>query len=83
MEHQLPGYGLDLPGGQYTVYALYSGDATNAASQSNGISVNITPENSTLGFQPNLYSAATGASLGAGPLFPMDNTSFCKPLPME
>jgi hypothetical protein len=61
-----PGYYLNPPGGQYTLYADYSGDATNAASQSNGISVNITPENSTLGFQPNIYSAATGASLGTG-----------------
>ncbi len=38
----------DLPGGSYTVYAYYAGDASHTGSQSsNGISVTITPESST------------------------------------
>src|SRR5258708_467454 len=36
-----------LPGGSYTVYGFYSGDATDAASTSNGIPVTITAEEST------------------------------------
>jgi Pro-kumamolisin, activation domain/Bacterial Ig-like domain (group 3) len=37
----------DLPGGQYTVVAHYAGDGTFAASDSNSITVNVTPEAST------------------------------------
>jgi hypothetical protein len=35
-----------LPGGNYTVTAHYAGDGTRASSDSSGISVSITPENS-------------------------------------
>lgn len=52
------GTGLYLPGGQYTLYARYGGDSKDAASLSNGISVTVAPEASTLAFQTNLYSAA-------------------------
>jgi Pro-kumamolisin, activation domain/Bacterial Ig-like domain (group 3) len=37
----------DLPGGSYTLTARYSGDATYAPSTSNGVQLNVTPENST------------------------------------
>jgi hypothetical protein len=38
----------DLPGGSYTVYAYYAGDASHIGSQSsNGISITISPESST------------------------------------
>jgi large repetitive protein len=37
----------DLPGGQYNVHAYYAGDATYASSESSGIAVHITPENSS------------------------------------
>jgi len=36
----------DLPGGSYTLTARYAGDSTYAPSTSNGVQVNITPENS-------------------------------------
>ena len=36
----------DLPGGQYNLYAYYAGDATFAASTSNVVALNVTPENS-------------------------------------
>lgn len=37
----------DLPGGQYNLFAHYSGDGTFAPSDSNSIAVTVTPENST------------------------------------
>ncbi|HEX8812908.1 MAG TPA: Ig-like domain repeat protein, partial [Terracidiphilus sp.] len=48
----------DLPGGSYTVYSYYAGDAGHIGSQSNGISVTISPESSTTtlsfgGYDPN------------------------------
>ena len=36
----------DLPGGQYNVRAYYAGDATYASSESTGVALSITPENS-------------------------------------
>jgi hypothetical protein len=36
----------DLPGGQYNLHAYYAGDATFASSESSGVALNITPENS-------------------------------------
>lgn len=50
-----------LPGGgPYTVNAYYAGDSTNAASKSNGVSVTISPENSTTALAINIYDASTG-----------------------
>ena len=37
----------DLPGGEYSLIAHYGGDATFSASDSNAISLTVTPENST------------------------------------
>src|ERR1700733_3070376 len=42
----------DLPGGTYEVKARYGGDATFATSQSNDVTVKITPEASQLGTRP-------------------------------
>jgi hypothetical protein len=46
-----------LPGGSYTVYAMYGGDSTDAASTSTGISVTITPEDSTASLQVSAADA--------------------------
>lgn len=54
-----------LPGGQYTVYARYGGDSSDAASTSTGISVNIAAEASTTALQVNAYNAQTENSLGS------------------
>lgn len=36
----------DLPGGQYNLHAFYAGDATYASSESGGLVLSVTPENS-------------------------------------
>lgn len=56
-----------LPGGSYTLYANYGGDATNAASTSQGIPVTISSEPSSLNvsfiaFDPTTLAAKTGAT---------------------
>jgi hypothetical protein len=56
-----------LPAGTYTVYARYGGDTTNAASQSQGISVTITSETSSLQLNLNVYNAQTGALTATSP----------------
>jgi len=45
-----------LPGGQYTVYATYSGDTNTAASQSTPISVNIAAEASSTLLSESVYT---------------------------
>jgi trimeric autotransporter adhesin len=50
-----------LPGGSYTVYAYYGGDVKDAASQSNGIPVDISAEPSTTILQVAFYDPLTGA----------------------
>ncbi|MBW4043698.1 MAG: hypothetical protein HIU87_01725 [Acidobacteria bacterium] len=55
-----------LPGGSYSVYAYYGGDASNAASSSNQIAVNISPENSILSLQVNIYDPSTGKTFSGG-----------------
>jgi trimeric autotransporter adhesin len=48
-----------LPGGTYTVYARYGGDASDASSNSTPvINVTISPEASTTALKVNAYSAA-------------------------
>lgn len=49
-----------LPGGSYTLKANYGGDGTFASSVSNGISVNITAEASTLDLLVQDFDAGTG-----------------------
>jgi hypothetical protein len=58
----------DLPGGQYNVRAYYPGDATYASSESGGIAVHITPENSSTtlavaGLQNNVAGYGTPIQL--------------------
>ena len=54
----------DLPGGQYTLYAYYAGNATYASSESPAVTLNVTPENSTTTVAINGPQNAT-ASYGA------------------
>ncbi|MDE1154764.1 MAG: protease pro-enzyme activation domain-containing protein [Acidobacteriaceae bacterium] len=58
-----------LPGGSYTVYARYAGDASNASSSSTPISVNIAAENSSTDLWLNVYdpSGATISGLQSIP----------------
>jgi subtilase family serine protease len=49
-----------LPGGSYTVYARYGGDATNAASSSAPVSVNIAAESSVTQLAINAYNLTNG-----------------------
>lgn len=51
-----------LPGGTYTVSAMYGGDTSDASSTSNGITVTISPEDSTTGLTVSAY-AADGTAL--------------------
>jgi trimeric autotransporter adhesin len=55
-----------LPGGTYSVYAQYGGDAQNAASTSTPIQVTISPEASTTALTVNAYSGAYN-SAGVNP----------------
>ena len=52
----------NLPGGSYTVQAHYAGDGIHAASDSNPITLLVTPEASTVGLQPLLYGTSSGGS---------------------
>jgi subtilase family serine protease len=47
-----------LPGGSYTVYGRYGGDAGDAASNSSPISVDISSEPSTVALALNIYDAS-------------------------
>jgi trimeric autotransporter adhesin len=56
-----------LPGGTYTVYARYGGDATDAASTSTpAINVTIAPEESSTALTASAYSPATGSPIAGG-----------------
>lgn len=52
----------NFPGGTYSVSAHYAGDGTYAASDSNPISLTVTPEASTTALQALLYNFTTGAA---------------------
>ncbi|MDE1160708.1 MAG: protease pro-enzyme activation domain-containing protein [Acidobacteriaceae bacterium] len=66
-----------LPGGQYTVYANYSGDASTAASQSTPISVNIAAENSSTKLWLNVY-APSGSPLASQTTIPYGSYVFAE-----
>ena len=51
-----------FPGGTYSVSAHYAGDGTYAASDSNPVSLTVTPEASTTGLQTLLYNFTTGTT---------------------
>ena len=55
-----------LPGGAYTVTAHFAGDGTNAASDSNGVSVAVAPENSKTAVSLVTSSNASGTSAPYG-----------------
>jgi hypothetical protein len=52
----------NLPGGSYSVQAHYVGDGVHAASDSNSITLLVTPEASTVSLQPLLYSTSSGGN---------------------
>jgi hypothetical protein len=56
------GTNADLPGGIYNVYAYYGGDVKNAASQSSGIQVTISPESSTTVIGGYIYDPIQGTA---------------------
>jgi len=66
-----------LPGGQYKVSARYGGDGAFASSTSTGVSVNITPETSSLSLFGSYYTldGNTGGVLTNGASYPV-GTSF-------
>ncbi|WP_263409258.1 Ig-like domain repeat protein [Terriglobus tenax] len=51
----------NFPGGTYLVTAHYGGDQTRGASDSNAVSLTVTPENSKTALQPLFYNVTTGA----------------------
>ena len=53
----------NFPGGTYSVMAHYGGDATHAASDSNAVTMTVTPENSKISVQSLFYDPST-ASVG-------------------
>ncbi|MBT9330988.1 Ig-like domain repeat protein [Paracidobacterium acidisoli] len=55
-----------LPGGSYTVYANYAGDASHASSQSAGISVTISAESSATNLVVSAYDPVACASGSCG-----------------
>jgi hypothetical protein len=52
----------NLPGGSYSVQAHYAGDGVYAASDSNPVTLVVTPEASTTSLQTLLYNPASGGS---------------------
>jgi hypothetical protein len=50
-----------FPGGSYSVQAHYSGDGVYAPSDSNAVTLTVSPEASTTSLQPLLYNPANGA----------------------
>jgi hypothetical protein len=67
-----------LPGGDYSVYARYGGDGSDAASSSSPISVSIAPEASTTGVIINAYDPATGIPLPATSSIPYGSLIFAE-----
>ncbi|MGH9596220.1 MAG: Ig-like domain repeat protein [Edaphobacter sp.] len=61
-----------FPGGAYSVQAHYAGDGTYAASDSNSVTLTVSPEPGTTTLSPLLYSLSTGAttSLTSGATYP-------------
>jgi subtilase family serine protease len=65
-----------LPGGTYTLYARYGGDTGNASSQSQGIQVTESPENSSMQFNLNVYDAKTGDLTAISPASAVYGSQF-------
>ncbi len=62
----------NFPGGAYSVQAHYAGDGTYAPSDSNPVTLIVTPESSTTTLQPLVYNPSTGTTTTAnrGASFP-------------
>jgi hypothetical protein len=77
-----------LPGGSYSVTAHYAGDGTFAPSDSAGVPVTVTPENSSVLAEmvDTSGNITTSFPYGSGPLLRMDilnhtgNATNCQPL---
>ena len=52
----------NFPGGTYSVQAHYAGDGTYGSSDSNPITLTVSPEASTTTLRPLLYNAGSGSS---------------------
>ena len=65
-----------LPGGQYTVYARYGGDGSNASSSSSPISVNVGKENSSVNLGVNAYDPSTGVPISTSGSIPYGSVIF-------
>ena len=84
-----------LPGGTYNVTAHYAGDGTFAPSDSNGVPVTVTPENSALLAEMINFDAVgniitiTSFPYGSGPILRLDvlnhtgNSTNCQPLALN
>ena len=62
----------NFPGGSYSVQAHYAGDGTYAPSDSNPVTLTVTPESSTTTLQSLLYNPSSGVttSLANGASYP-------------
>ncbi len=62
----------DFPGGAYSVQAHYAGDGDYAPSDSNPVTLTVSPESSTATLESMLYnpSAGTTATLSSGATYP-------------
>ena len=68
-----------LPGGNYTVYAYYSGDGTDTASSSTPVTMNIAAEPSSTLLALNVYSTTTGNPLAGNSAIPYGSYVFADP----
>ncbi|WP_187143001.1 Ig-like domain repeat protein [Terriglobus albidus] len=59
----------NFPGGTYSVKAHYGGDATHAASDSNAVTMTVTPENSKTTAQTLFYNPSNGTVGTASSIF--------------
>jgi subtilase family serine protease len=56
----------NFPGGSYSVQAHYAGDGTYAPSDSNSLTLNVSPESSTTTLRALLYNPSSGSTTALG-----------------
>jgi hypothetical protein len=56
----------NFPGGSYSVQAHYAGDGTYAPSDSNSLTLNVSPESSTTTLRALLYNPSSGTTTALG-----------------
>jgi subtilase family serine protease len=61
----------NFPGGTYSVQAHYAGDGSYAPSDSNSLTLTVSPESSTTTLRPLLYNPSSGISTALG-----NNTTY-------